>query len=107
MSAGANVAALFPPPSDQKLNDDLNWQPIPVHTVPMKDDYMLAAQKQCDRYDFEMQKITNGTMYKELLKRHKPLLDSLQENSGFSMTRLIRIAFLYDTLRTEQLKGRW
>lgn len=98
---------MFPPPDDKKLSEDLNWMPIPVHSMPMENDYILAAQKQCDRYDFEIQKITNGTMYKELLKRNKPLLDYLQEHSGFKMKTLSNVTLLYDALYTQKMKGKW
>lgn len=107
MSAEANIASMFPPPEDKKLSEDLNWMPIPVHTMPIDDDYILAAQKPCDRYDFEMQKIINGTMYKGLFKQHKPLLDYLEEHSGFKMTTISNVCFLYDALYTQQMKGKW
>lgn len=101
------MASMFPPPDDKKLSEDLNWMPIPVHSMPIDDDYLLAAQKQCDRYDFEMQKITNGTMYKELFKRYKPLLAYLKEHSGFKMTTITEVCLLYDALYTQQIKGKW
>lgn len=101
------MASMFPPPSAQKLMEDLNWQPIPVHSVPLRDDYVLAAQKQCDRYDYEIQKVTNGSVYQSLFKQNKPLLDHLQQHSGFKMSTLTKIIFLYDALYTEQLQGKW
>lgn len=107
MSAEACLAAMFPPKSDRKLNEDINWQPIPVHTVPFKDDHILGAVKQCNRYDFEIQNIINGTIYQELFRQHKPLLDYLQENSGLKMTSLTSIIFLYDALSTEQMQNKW
>lgn len=108
MSAEANMAGMFPlSPDDPKLSDDLNWQAIPVHTVPMDSDYVLAAQTLCDRYDYEVQKITNGTMYKELFKRNKVLLDYLQTNSGFKLKTVSNITLLFDALYTEQSQGKW
>lgn len=107
MSAETCLAAMFPPESDRKLSEDINWQPIPVHTVPFKHDHILGALKQCNRYDFEIQKITNGTMYKELFRQHKPLLDYLQEKSGFKMSSVTNILLLYDALSTEQLQNKW
>lgn len=107
MSAEACLAAMFPPEGGGKLDEGINWQPIPVHTVPFKDDHILGALKQCNRYDFEMQKIMNGTTYKEVFRQHKPLLDYLQENSGFKMSSLTNIVLLYDALSTEQLHKKW
>ncbi|CDQ97085.1 unnamed protein product [Oncorhynchus mykiss] len=34
MSAEANLAGLYPPNGSQVFNPTLEWQPIPVHTVP-------------------------------------------------------------------------
>ena len=34
MSTEAALAALYPPSGHQVWNEDIPWQPIPVHTVP-------------------------------------------------------------------------
>lgn len=38
MSALSNLAGLFPPTGKQIWNQNINWQPIPIHTVPEKMD---------------------------------------------------------------------
>ena len=42
MSAQANLAGLYPPTMSQKWNEDLRWQPIPVHTKPGDSDNVIA-----------------------------------------------------------------
>jgi len=42
MSAYSNLAGLFPPQDSQVWNDDLLWQPIPVHTEPLESDYVSS-----------------------------------------------------------------
>lgn len=37
MSAQLNLAGLYPPIGEDKWGD-LNWQPIPVHTVQIKNE---------------------------------------------------------------------
>jgi len=39
-SAECNLAGLFPAQGSQVWNDELPWQPVPVHTVPMESDYV-------------------------------------------------------------------
>ena len=38
MSAYCNLAGLFPPGKEQKFEENILWQPIPVHTRPEAED---------------------------------------------------------------------
>lgn len=41
MSAEALLSAVFPPSGEQIWNEDIKWQPIPVHTEPRQDDTVI------------------------------------------------------------------
>jgi len=40
MSSETDLAGLFPPEGPQVWNDELMWQPVPVHTVSEESDYV-------------------------------------------------------------------
>ena len=50
MSAMSNLAGLYPPAGYWQWNQDLAWQPIPVHTVPQEEDTLLSSHATCPRY---------------------------------------------------------
>lgn len=64
MSAETVLAGLFPPTQNQLWSKNILWQPIPIHTIPVKMDHVLAAKKLCDRYKFLMNEHFNRPEYK-------------------------------------------
>lgn len=105
MSAQTTVASLFPPIGDQIWNDNLAWNPIPVHTISQNQDYILSVLKPCNRFDYEMAKYTNTTAYKGIFEDYKTFIRYLEENSGKKLNRLFDILVLCDTLSVEWSKG--
>lgn len=100
MSAEACLAGLFPPHGYEIWNRNINWQPIPVHTVPIHEDYVLNAHVKCDRYDK-----VYAAIDRNLIEQHEPLIKYLEKHSGRSLRTLYDISKLHDTLKIERSRG--
>lgn len=107
MSAQVALAGLFPPADDAVWNDHFDWQPIPVHTLNLADDYLVAAEKRCDHFDYIMLNYLNETAYKTVFGNYERLISYLEMKSGTKLPTLTSINNLYDTLLIEQLKDKW
>lgn len=105
-SSQATLAGLFPPVGDEIWNKNLHWQPIPVHTDNLSDDYLLATEKRCDHYDYIMLKYLTDSAYPVTFEKYKSLISYLEKKSGTKLPTITSINNLYDTLLIEQLKGR-
>lgn len=107
MSAEANLAALYPPFGDQIWSDELiNWQPVPVHTQPLADDYVLASERRCDHFEYIQLQFMNTSEYTDLFTKYAPLIRYCEVNSGAKLSTLTDITNLYDTLFVQRLKGK-
>ena len=42
-------SGLYPPSGDQVWDPEIPWQPIPVHTLPQTEDYLLSSHAKCPR----------------------------------------------------------
>lgn len=73
-SAMVNLASLFEPIGSQIWNKKLKWQPVPVHTQPQTDDYLLAGEKNCNHFDYIMLKHMNGSEYKRFFEQSASLI---------------------------------
>nr|DBA24882.1 TPA: hypothetical protein GDO54_012479 [Pyxicephalus adspersus] len=79
MSVQANLAGLFPPTGRQLWNPSIPWQPIPVHTIPYANDYMLhITTKTCPRFDQLVNETVNSEIFNELKKPY--LGNSFKQN---------------------------
>lgn len=106
MSAQAFLAGMFPPAAKQQWKYNLDWQPIPVHTVPKNEDTMIGPWKHCDRYDFLAIKHRNATNYNDIFKKYQYLINYLELNSGLKLNTFKSITLLYDALLIEKSTGK-
>lgn len=103
MSALSNLAGLFPPNKNDLWNENIDWQPIPVHTVLEIDDNVLAAKKNCPAYNYALKKLKKSEEFLALDEKFKDLYQYLTEKSGRKIDSLETVQFLYDCLYIESL----
>lgn len=106
MSAASLLAGLFPPAKDQIWNKKIMWQPVPIHTMPAKVDYILSTVigKKCDRYDFLTKKHYDRAEYKAWHSKYNSIYKLVENKTGISIDDPWNFIMLHDTLQIHQLK---
>ncbi|XP_043464721.1 prostatic acid phosphatase-like [Leptopilina heterotoma] len=102
MSAESNLAGLYPPEGKQ-VWDNLKWMPIPVHTVPEKEDHILYARKYCPRYEYELEKLMNSDEMKKINQENAQVYAYLTLHTGRKINTLEDVNTIYNTLFIEEL----
>ncbi|XP_041053519.1 prostatic acid phosphatase-like isoform X1 [Carcharodon carcharias] len=105
MSALSDLAGLYPPHGHQIFKPDLNWQPIPVHTVPAEDEKLLMYPlKNCPRYEELLNATMNCPQYKAIMRENHDFLKMLSINVGvpFQQVSLLTVWWIYDILYCER-----
>ncbi|XP_076360686.1 prostatic acid phosphatase-like isoform X2 [Tachypleus tridentatus] len=102
-SAECNLAALYKPQGYWKWNNNLNWQPMPIETVPLAEDGMLFPESECPESDKEVLRILKSPMAQRFNNDHQKLYRSLSEHSGEKIETWRDVGSVYDTLKIEKL----
>nr|CAI5846178.1 unnamed protein product [Callosobruchus analis] len=63
MSAYASLAGLYPPQGYQVWNENLAWQPIPVHTIPREIDDVIVEKRNCPKYSALLNDTINSDFF--------------------------------------------
>ncbi|XP_078357149.1 prostatic acid phosphatase-like isoform X2 [Oculina patagonica] len=83
MSAQTQLNGLYPPKGHQIWRDNLDWQPIGIHVVPIKEDYLLAVfDYPCPRFFQLLGQDKKQPGYIKMSLQYKDLLNYVSENSG-------------------------
>lgn len=106
MSAASLLAGLFPPTRSQLWNENIAWQPIPIHTMPVEMDYILAARKYCERYEFLVKQEFNRPEYKAWRLKYKWLYEYVEKKTGISTDQPLNVIYIHDALRIQQMKNK-
>ncbi|KAJ6635615.1 Testicular acid phosphatase like [Pseudolycoriella hygida] len=99
MSAQACLAGLFPPDDDDKLNGEILWQPIPVHTKPL----YSANGTLCEKHDAAYEKfLTESPELQKIYREHADFFTHLTEKSGEDIETVSDVYYLHNTLSIEK-----
>jgi len=101
MSAQSHLAGLYPPTEKQTWNPSLKWQPIPVHTLPREQDYILTVESKCPLYDKLSAELEQSKEIKDMIKDNQQLFDYLSLHSGSNVSRIVDLEYIYDVLFIE------
>lgn len=102
MSAQANLAGLFEPIKEEKWHKSIMWQPIPVHTVPKKMDYVLKGGKKCRKYKAAFKKyIKESDEIQRIYREYEADFKFWSEMSGSKLETIEEVNELYKILFTE------
>ncbi|XP_059491022.1 uncharacterized protein LOC132205771 [Neocloeon triangulifer] len=105
MSVECLLVALYPPLPFQKIHPGLDWQPIPVHTVPRDLDRVVSAKSVCPKYSEALNCVYNGSYSALINSNHSQLLTMLTEKSGEPIKNYAQAESLYNTLALQKELG--
>lgn len=106
MSAELVLAGLFPPQDQEIWNQNILWQPIPVHMVSPKHDYVLGGDRWCPRLEKALTEYKSSSEFQDIFKKHELLLDFLEEKTGEKLRTLGALQILNNTLFIESITNK-
>lgn len=107
MSALANLAGLFPPTDEEIWNNDILWQPIPVHTVPLDLDYVLHHGRECPKFDTTLAKhIKESLEIQRIYTQYAEHFLHWTQETGNNITTFDDVKGLYKTLYMERVHNK-
>jgi lysosomal acid phosphatase len=105
MSALADLAGLYPPTEDQVWDEDLDWQPIPVHTVPEEEDLLMETGSDCPRYILQHAETLASAPVLEFMLQNEVLIQQMVNYLGGSGLTLDTVWDMFDAINIERMKN--
>ncbi|KRY48613.1 Prostatic acid phosphatase [Trichinella britovi] len=81
-SAECNLAGMFPPDESQIWNENIRWQPVPVHTLPTNQEYLLRTGFNCPALQAVFRNQSNELIEK-VENDYKELFAFLENKTGW------------------------
>lgn len=100
-SANLVLSAMFPPIEHQVWNENLPWQPIPVHTIPNDMDYLISCDVACRRYVQALNEYQQTSEVKSLINENRHLFEYLEEHTGQPVRDLNQLKVIENILAIE------
>lgn len=98
MSAQSTLAGLYPPFGNKVWNNNILWQPIPVHTMPVETDYLIAGQvPTCSSYQNALNEYMASDEMKKFQNSIQPFYDYLTVNTGVKIDSVHVLSIIRDT----------
>lgn len=98
MSAQVNLAGLYPPKGSQIWNEELLWQPIPVHTLPKKEDQILYMERPCPKYKRLYNETYKSDYFKKIDRDYAGFYQQVSNLTGWQIDDIHYFAQLQSVL---------
>lgn len=106
MSAASNLAGLYPPNGSQVFHPGLDWQPIPVHTVPQDEERLLSFPiANCPRYQLLMNETEQTEIFLNITNTYTDFVEMVKNKTGLKSASIGSMWSIYDTLFCESMHG--
>ncbi|KAJ3652004.1 hypothetical protein Zmor_018005 [Zophobas morio] len=106
MSAEVTLAGLYPPLDNDKFNENINWQPIPIHTAPRTEDPLLAMKKPCKKYKRIFSDLLKSPHITEINSINKNLYEFLSNKTGNDINDVYDVEDIYNALHSQFLANK-
>lgn len=107
MSALCCLAGLFPPADDEIWDESIEWQPIPVHIVPITLDYALWGPEDCPTFWTAHAKFqTESPEVQRIYTEYADKFVYWSEMCGKNVTTILDVFNLYNTLFIENVENK-
>lgn len=104
MSAQSILAGFYPPIGNRVWNRNILWQPIPVHTMPVSMDYLIAGQvPQCPAYQKGMGEYVVSDDMNQFQNSIQPFYDYLTEKTGVVIQDFVTLLLIRDSWLCESI----
>lgn len=103
MSAQANLAGLFYPFDEEIWNENIRWQPVPVHVIPTDSDYVLFVGKNCPKFNDAVKQYTKTSKeVQRIYSEYSELFAYWSKMCGSDIKTIDDVYKLHKTLEVER-----